>query len=138
MQEQQTRIHDVDKQVLYRAIEHYEEQIKRLESVQRAKEERVKRERAFMVNVNGQQVNGMWEAILWLRANQDKLQDVVYEPVRLVANSKTPEAAKYLESLISWDRSKVGRGTIQSCLELNGSFADLSMSHQRRLRSPDE
>lgn len=107
VQDQQKRISD-ERPVFHRAIKHYEEQIARLEEVQRAKEERLKQEKGFFVrDAQGNNVNGMWAAIQWLRNNQDKLKDKVYEPVRLVANSKTPEAAKYLESLISWDRSKV-------------------------------
>ncbi|KAK2163851.1 hypothetical protein LSH36_73g01022 [Paralvinella palmiformis] len=47
-----------------------------------------------------------YDAVQWLRANQQRFQGTIYEPMMLLLNVKDPNKAKYLESTVSMNDMK--------------------------------
>nr|XP_047139503.1 structural maintenance of chromosomes protein 5 isoform X1 [Hydra vulgaris] len=76
-------------------IENATEQLKKLESADNLKLESLRR---FD--------RGCYDAVLWLRSNQDKFSGKIYEPVMTQINMKNMKDAVYLESTISFNDFK--------------------------------
>ena len=77
----------------------------------------------------------LWQSISWLRNNESKFAETVYEPARICVNVKERRYAKFAEAAINYTTLKVWHKL--PCIDAVSDRFEIDFHHDEPLGLPD-